>query len=187
VALHRTLGTTAPAAFARWQRRFEDAAPPAPPTPPSDPDAALVARGAELLEVPETAGWFLEPGDVQAEALELLQTSESRLVVSDQVKGERQEALITRVVERELSDAARPRWSRRLLEQAVVFDATERTALADVARAAAGALVVDDTHLAGQPFARALARRALEVAGEVATGRLSAADVTRKPMVATRA
>ncbi|HEV8141449.1 MAG TPA: hypothetical protein VGQ77_01225 [Methylomirabilota bacterium] len=181
-ALHRALGRTTPPAFARWQRRFDDVIP-TPPVAPSEPDPGLVARGAELLDVPETAGWFLEPGDVQSEALELLQAHESRLVVSDQVKGEREEALITRVVERELHSDVRQRWARRLLEQAVVFDATARATLGELARAAAGALA-GNADVTSQPFPRALARRALEVAGEVATGRLAAADVTRKPSVA---
>jgi hypothetical protein len=88
------------------------------------------------------------------------------------------------VVEREIDDAARQRWARRLLEQAVVFDATERATLAEIARAVAGGLIGAATGVATQPFARALARRALEIAGEVATGRLAAADVTRKPIVA---
>jgi hypothetical protein len=187
LALHDTLGTTAPAGFARWRSRFDDATIPAPPVAPSEPDGALVARGAELLDLPESAGWFLEPSDVQSEALELLQAQESRLVVSDQVKGERAEALVTRVIEREMQDAARQRWSRRLLEQAVVLDATDRAAMGDLARAAAGALVGANTDVTAQPFARALARRALEIAGEVATGRLAAADVSRKPNPAASA
>jgi len=166
--------------------RFAGAAIPTPPVAPPEPDAVLVARGAELLEQPEMAGWFLEPADVQGEALELLQTSESRLVVSDQVKNERAEALVTRAVERELTAAGRQRWARRLLDQAVVLDATERAELAQIARAVAGALG-GDGDLTVQPFARALARRALDVAGEVATGRLSAADVTRKPSGAASA
>ncbi len=66
-----------------------------------------------------------------------------------------------------------------------VFEATDRAEPAAIARAVAGALdragdVVD------QPFVRALARRALEVAGEVATGRLSAATATRKPTPSER-
>jgi hypothetical protein len=184
LALHRTLGTAPPAAFSRWQRYF-DVEVPVPAAPPDDPDPALVARGAELLDAPEMAGWFLEPTDVQAEALELLQTQGSALVVSDQVKGERAEALVTRAAERELDDVARRRWARRLLEAAVVFEATERAELAAVARATAGALVQTGVEVAAQPFARALARRALEVAGEVATGRLPAATATRKPHSAT--
>jgi hypothetical protein len=187
VAIHQAAGTPPPAGFARWARRFEGATPRPAPVAPDDPDQALVARGAEVLDVPENAGWFLEPADVQADALELLQAQESRLVVSDQVKGEREDALITRVVERELSAPVRERWARRLLEQAMVFDATARAPLAEVARAAAGALVHRGEAVTSQPFARALARRALDVAGEVATGRLAAADVTRTPSPGARA
>ena len=182
LALHQALGTSPPPTFARWQQRFEGAALPPPLVPPAEPNAEMVARGAELLDAPETAGWFLEPADVQAEALELLQSTESQLVVADQIKGEYRDALVTRVVERELGEDARRRWAHRLLEMAVVFDATAREHLAAVARAAAGALIDAETTIAAQPFARALAARALEVASEVATGRLSAADVTRKPL-----
>ena len=185
LALHRTLGTSPPSGFARWQRHFDAGVPPVPPVAPSEPDAALVARGAEVLDAPEMAGWFIEPTDVQAEAVELMQTQESRLVVSDQVKGEREEALVTRVAERELGAEARARWARRLLESAEVFDATERPEHGAIARAAAGALV-HGSDVASQPFARALARRALEVAGEVATGRLPLATATRKPTTVNR-
>ncbi len=185
LALHGTLATSPPPGFARWQRRFDAEVPP-PPVVPADADPALVARGAALLDLPEMVGWFLEPTEVQAEAVELLQAQESRLVVSDRVKGEREEALTTRVVERELGDGARARWARRLLEMAGVFEATERAQSADVARAVAGALV-HQGNVISQPFARALARRALEVAGEVATGRLPASTATRKPTAVTSA
>jgi hypothetical protein len=50
-----------------------------------------------------------------------------------------------------------------------------------VAGAAAAALADDSRPIAGQPFARGLAQRALELAGEVALGKISAADVSRKP------
>src|SRR5205085_2913526 len=91
LALHASLGTSPPAGFARWQKHFEGVTPAAPPVAPADPDQALVARGAELLDAPEMVGWFLEPTDVQTEALELLQTDESKLVVSDEAKAERAE------------------------------------------------------------------------------------------------
>jgi hypothetical protein len=182
LALHRTLGTSPPPTFERWLRRFEGVAFPPPLVPPAEPDAEMVARGAALLDEPEMAGWFIEPSDVQSEALEILQAQESKLVVTDQIKGEREDTLVTTVVERELGEDARRRWAQRLLGMAAVFDATGREPLAAVARAAAGALVNAEPAIAAQPFARALARRALEVAGEVATGRLSAADVTRKPL-----
>ncbi|MBI2205609.1 MAG: hypothetical protein HYU41_17320 [Candidatus Rokubacteria bacterium] len=186
LALHRTLGTSPPAAFDRWRPRFEHVAPAAPPAPPAAVDAALVERAAELLELPEMAGWFLEPEAVGGDAVELLQARESRLVVSEQIKAEREEALITRIVERDLDPAGRALWSRRLLEMALVFrvlGAAEQAALAD---AAAGALGDVTRDVGSQPFARALARRALEVAGEVALGRMSASEVTRRPGPVTR-
>ncbi|PYN54621.1 MAG: hypothetical protein DMD92_18305 [Candidatus Rokuibacteriota bacterium] len=187
LALHRDNGTTPPPAFARWRRLFEDVRVPAPPPAPAPVDASRVARGAELLDLPETAGWFLDPEPVQADALELLEARQSRLVVSDQIKAERQAAIVDRVVERELTPAARRLWARRLAEMAWVFEATGRPELGAIARAAAGALADPDAEARHQPFARGLAQRALELAGEVASGRISAADVSRKIAPSSRA
>jgi hypothetical protein len=187
LALHRALGTTPPVAFDRWRPRFEAMSPLPPPAAPAAPDPALVDRGAELLELPEMAGWFLDPEAVGGDAVELLQMRESRLVVSDQIKAEREEAVATRVVERDLDPATRAVWVRRLLEMARVFRSLGRAADADLADAAAGGLADPARDPAQQPFARALGRRALEIAGEVALGRLSAADVSRKPGPVTRA
>jgi hypothetical protein len=185
LALHRDNGTTPPPAFARWRLLFEDAPVPAPP--PAPVDASRVERGAELLELPETAGWFLDPESVQADALELLEARQSRLVVSDQIKAERQAAIVERVVERELTPTARRLWARRLAEMAWIFEATSRPELGAIARAAAGALADPDAEARRQPFARALAQRALELAGEVTSGRISAADVSRKIAPSSRA
>jgi hypothetical protein len=173
VAAHHARQTAPPAAFQRWERFFAPAE--APPLP------ALVERGAELLELPELAGWFIEPARVQSEALEMLQARESTLVVSEQIKTERDEALLARVVDRELDPAARRRWARRLLDMAFVFRATGRPEPAALAEAGAAALADERREARQQPFARALAQRALEIAGEVALGRVSAAEVSRKP------
>ena len=179
LAVHQARGTTPPAGFARWERRFTPAEP--GPLPAREADPARVAQAPALLELPEMAGWFLEPETVQADALELLQARDSQLVVSEQVKAEREEALVTRVVERELDAAARRRWARRLDAMVFVFEATGRPEQAAMAGAAAAALADDSRPIASQPFARALAQRALELAGEVALGKISAADVSRKP------
>jgi hypothetical protein len=152
LALHQALGIKVPGKFARWHRLFDGIAPPAAPEPPAQPDGALVARGGELLEEPEMAGWFFEPADAE----------------------------LTEIAERELGDDARRRWTRRLMEQAVVFDATGRAPTAALARAVAGSLAKPGA--ATEPFAHALAKRAVEVAKEVAAGRVSAADATRAPM-----
>jgi len=180
LALHRERGTTPPATFGRWQPFFADAAPAgSPPLAPADP--ALADRSVELLGLPEMAGWFLDPETVQSDALEVQEARESRLVVSDQIKAERQEAILARVIEREFTPEARRRWGRRFAEMAWIFAATDRGEHAAIAAAAAAAFTGEQTSLVHHPLARALAQRALELAGEVAAGRLRAADVSRKP------
>jgi hypothetical protein len=180
LALHRASGTAPPPAFERWRPLVADAAPPPPPAP-GESDSRLVERTGMLLELPELAGWFLEPEAVQSDALDLLQARESRLVVSDQLKAERETAIVTRVVERELGPLARRLWARRLLEMAHVFTAADRDEHARLAKAAADGLLDETRDVAHHPFARGLASRALEVAGEVSAGRLKAADVSRRP------
>ena len=181
LAVHRARGTAPPAAFARWERLFTAAAAAPSAAPAADPDSELVERARSLLELPELAGWFLDPEAVQTDALDLLQTRESKLIVSDQVKTEREEAVVTRVIDRELGPDARRRWARRLVDMAFIFRATDRPEPAAVAEAAAAALADDGREARHQPFARALAQRGLDVAAEVALGRVSAAEVSRKP------
>ena len=200
LALHVRLGTSPPAAFERWKSVFENATPTADMgrggggghfgaphvqhdaqggNRPADP--ALLERTAELLGLPELASWFVDPESVQSDSLALLEARASRLVISDQIKAEREAAIVARIVERELGPDARRRWARRLDEMAFVFDATGRPEPATIARAAAAALADESRDVTRQAFATGLARRALEIAGEVAAGRLRAADVSRKP------
>ena len=180
LALHRAQGTAPPDAFARWSRLFDGADLPAPPALPAA-DPALVERSAALTELPEMAGWFLDPDAVQSDALEVQEARESRLVVSDQIKAERQETILGRVIEREFTPEARRRWSRRFAEMAWIFNATNRSEQAAIAAAASAGFADSQSVLSHHPLARALAQRALELAGEVAAGRLRAADVSRKP------
>ena len=194
LALHGSLGTSPPAAFERWKSVFESArglsvgaggprdGPPDPPTAGSPRvDLTLAERAPELLALPELASWFIDPESVQSDSLALLEARESRLVVSDQIKAEREASIVTRIVERELGPDGRRRWARRLDEMAFVFDATGRPEPGAIARAAAAALADESRDVTRQAFATGLARRALEIAGEVAAGRLRAADVSRKP------
>src|SRR5262249_61139906 len=103
------------------------------------------------------------------------------LAGSERMKAEREAPSVDRIVERELIPDVRRRWARRLDDRAYVFDATARPEPAAIARAAAAALADEGRDVTRQPFATGLARRALEIAGEVAAGRLHAADVSRKP------
>jgi hypothetical protein len=104
-------------------------------------------------------------------------------VVTDQIRAEREAALVGRVLERELTAEVRRRWARRLSEMALVFAAERRDEHAALARAAAAGLFDEARDVGRHPLARGLASRALEVAGEIALGRLSAAEASRKPAV----
>src|SRR2546426_8852632 len=145
-----------PAAFARWQPFFTEVAAPEP-LAGSVADPALLARSAELLGLPEMAGWFLDPEAVQSDALEVQETRESRLVVSDQIKAERQEAILARVIEREFTPEARRRWGRRLAEVAWIFAATDRRGQAAIAAAASTGFAHSQDRLPDHPLPRALA------------------------------
>lgn len=181
LALHAQKLTSPPAAFAPWRALFASAPAAEMPALVASPDGALLERSATLLDRPELAGWFLDPESVQSDAVELLQTRESRLVLSDQLKAEREAAIVDRVIERELDEPARRLWARRLAEMALVLDGADAPDPAALARAVAAALVSTDFEPRRLPFVRALAARALEIAGEVTLGRLSAAEVSRRP------
>jgi hypothetical protein len=180
LAIHAAKGTSPPAAFARWRPLFEGAPPPPPLDLPAAPDPGLVEHSVALLDLPEMAGWFLDPATVQTDAVEMLESRESRLVVSDQIRSEREQAIVSRVLERELTPDARRRWGRRLGEMALIFAATDRPEPAGLAGAAAASLLDDAREPHRHPLARALARRALEVAAEVALGRLKLSDVSAR-------
>ena len=187
LALHARLGTEPPAEFSRWRPFFADARHPASPGTPAEPeppqtdDPMLLDHSRELLDLPEHASWFLDPGDLHSAALELLQARESRLVLSDQQKAEREAALVERVVDAAFTPEARRLWARRLTEMAWIFDATGREREGRVCRATARALEDLERFPRHLPFARGLAERGLAFASEVALGRVSAAQVSRVP------
>ena len=204
LALHERLGTVPPPEFARWRRLFA-AAPPLPvdlrpklgeaqpkasrantteklPADMPSPDAAtFLGHSATLLDLPELMGWFIDPGRVQHEALALLQVRESRLVVSDRIKAEREASIVDGVVEAQFPDAARHRWAARLREMAEIFRMTGRLEPAAMAEQTAAALADVGRPATSIPFARALAARGIEMASEVALGRTRLADVSRAP------
>jgi len=181
LALHARLGTEPPAEFARWRPFFADARPPAEPEPPQIDDPTLLDHSRELLDLPEQASWFLDPGDLQSAALELLQARESRLVLSDEQKAERETAIVERVVDQAFTPEARRLWAGRLMEMAWIFDATGREREGRVCRATSHALEDLERSPRHLPFARGLAERGLAFASEVALGRVSAAQVSRVP------
>jgi len=205
LTLHGRLGTVPPPEFARWRKAFSSStvsrlsdpssagAQGWPPHSPSggqpvsgqrfasDVDAAVLEQSAALLELPELGGWFLDPARVATEALALLQARESRLVVSDQIRAEREAAILDGVIEAHFPAAARLRWAGRLREMADIFAMTGRAEAATLARQAAAALADTDRAAAAIPFVRALAARGLEMAAEVALGRARLDEVSRAP------
>ena len=188
LALHERLGTVPPPEFARWKKLFGEVQPKASRAdtketfPAATPhDLTLLERSPTLLELPELMGWFVDPARVQHEALALLQTRESRLVVSEQIKAEREVSIVDGVIEAQLPPAARQRWAGRLREMADIFTMTGRGEAAAIAGATAAALADLERPATGIPFARALAARGLEMAAEVALGRARLDDVSRAP------
>jgi hypothetical protein len=184
----RATGAAVPVELDRWIERLgTPVAEPAPiharlPAMAAE-DPTLLERSASLLALPELAGWFLDPDSVSSESVEWLQARESRLVVSEQIKAERLTALVDRIIETRFDAPARRLWQGRLEEQAYVLLALGRATEAAIAVAVARALANGEDTLRRIPFLRALVERSLEIAGEVATGRLSAAAASRAPRV----
>ena len=202
LALHEQLGTVAPPEFARWRKSFagssavssllSSSAAGAQRWPPHSPSGGqpsggqpstgeLVEGSAGLLELAELGGWFLDPARVATEALALLQARESRLVVSEQIKAERETAILDGAIEANFPAGARQRWAGRLREMADIFGMTGRGNAAATARAVADALADAARPATAIPFVRALAGRGLEMAAEVALGRARLDDVSRAP------
>jgi hypothetical protein len=186
LARHERLGTVPPPEFARWRKLFGPARPREDHAATAPGNPALVERSATLLELPELMGWFVDPARVQHDALALLQTRESRLLVSEQVKAEREASIIDGVIEAELAPAARQRWAGRLRDMADIFAMTGRGEAAAIAASTAAALADVERPAAAIPFARALAARGVEMATEVALGRARLDDVSRAPARRTR-
>jgi hypothetical protein len=179
-------GAAVPADLGQWIARLGTPAPEPAPIharlpPAATEDPARLAGSASLLALPELTGWFLDPASVASESLEWLQARESRLVISEQIKAERLAALVDRIIETRFDAATRDRWQGRLEDQAYVLLALGRVPDAAGAVAVARALADPDGDVRRIPFLRALVERSLEVAGEVATGRLSAETASRAP------
>lgn len=140
---------------------------PAPRDPPlaarvlgtADDPAALVARGAELLDVPEFATWRLERATVAAYLEEIAAARDSPLVLSRPQQEERVRSVVARALRELFAGGAGDAYRRRLEEMAYYLQATARRDLAEVALATAGALAASTAGGDGVPFVEELARR----------------------------
>ena len=187
LALHARIGTEPPPEFSRWRPLFTpEASSPEAVISAGEVDPSLLDRSAELVESNELAGWFVDPEEIQEDALALLQARESRLVVSDQIKAERETAIVDAVIDKHFTGDARRRWARRLAEMALIFRSTGREDTARLAVSAAAALADDERAARHIPLVRALSMRGLEMAAEVALGRVKLAEVSRAPVRKTR-
>jgi hypothetical protein len=191
ILLHEGQGTEPPPEFTRWRRFFAPAVADGHGDEPiatgADLDPALLDRSVELLELPEFGGWFVDPSQIHEETLALLQLRESRLVVSDQIKAEREATIVDSVIDKQFEAEARRRWARRLIEMALVFRSTGYEERARQAEATGRALADEARAPRHLPFVRTLAMRGLTMGAEVALGRAKLADVTRTPARKTRA
>ncbi len=177
---HARAGTAPPADVERWRPMLAGQADDAVPAE-AEADPALVDRSAELLERPELAGWFVDPGLVHEDAVQLLGARESRLVLSEQVKAEREAAIVDAVIERLFDEPGRQRWAGRLVETGRVLRLAGRPDPVPLMEATAAALRDAGRPARAIPFVRALASRGLELAAEVALGRARLAEVSRAP------
>jgi hypothetical protein len=184
LGLHARQGTEPTAEFSRWRPLFgspEAVEADEAPAAPAEVNGAMLERSPELLDLPELLGWFVDPASTHEDALALLQARESRLVVSDQIKAERESAIVDSVIDKLFTADARRRWSRRLREMALIFRATERHEPAELAESTAAALADLGREARTIPLVRGLALRGLTMGAEVALGRVKLADVSRAP------
>lgn len=144
-------------------------------------DPTLLDHSGELLQQRELAGWFLEPGEVMEHALELMQAKESRLVITESAKEERQVSILNRAIDERVTLRLRGLLARRLEEMAWIFWQTARQREARVAVATSLALADAGREARYIPFLRAMGERSLEVATEIIEGHLKAEDVSLAP------
>jgi len=182
LAIHDAMNTPPPAAFSRWRPLLTRPASASSMIETGDShDAALLDHSAELLDLPELGGWFVDPEAVRSEGLELLEARESRLVVNDQIKAEREAAIVDRAIDRIFTEEPRRLWAKRLSVMAWFFRETRREREAALAQATAHALDDPDKAPRHLPFVRQLVRRGLDLASEVVLGRVKREDVSRSP------
>ena len=121
------------------------------------------ARAADLLELPELAGWTLPESVLQTYADALAEVEGSKIVVSEAMQRERVDRVLESAMQEVLGEESRAIMRLRLEETAFYFLQTERRLEALWALAAAESLLDDNPdRLRLNPFAGALLERSLE-------------------------
>ena len=120
-------------------------------------------HAADLLELPELAGWTLPESVVQTYADALAEIDESKIVVSEAMQRERVDRVFEDAMQEVLGEESRAIMRLRLEEMAYYFLQTDRRLEALWALAAAESLLDDNPdRLRLNPFAGALLERSLE-------------------------
>jgi hypothetical protein len=120
-------------------------------------------HAADLLALPEFAGWTLPAPIIQKYADQLQEMEESQIIVSPALRKERQAEIYARATEEALGERSRWLMRLRLEEMAYYLWQTERRREALWAVAAAQSLQDDNPErLRRNPFAGALLERSIE-------------------------
>jgi hypothetical protein len=126
---------------------------------------ALLKESSDLLSLPEFSRWFFDLDSVATYALELLEARQSRIILSDWARQEREARIIGKAVEGLFSDNYPGLFKRRLEEMAYILWKTDRRQ--EAKKALAAALVLgegSDRSLGEHPLISAMVLRSLNLA-----------------------
>ena len=176
--LNRESGFTIPQEFQIYQRAIDEPAPPFEralvyqeiPATEVALNPELLEESPALLEEPELKGWFFGFDEVRGHALDLLQARQSQIVLSEQLKEEREQRIVASALRDVLTPAVQSGLRRRLEETAYIFLRTDRPRQARLALAAAQRLAEGATSL--HPLLQAMMLTSLGLASEVETAQL---------------
>lgn len=132
-----------------------------------------------LLQEPELEGWLFDYEAVKRYAGELRQAQESRIILTDELKAERERQIIASAIRDVMTPPLQRGLRRRLEETAYIFLRTGRRHQATLTVAAARRL--EEGAITIHPFLHALMRRSLELAIQAEAGQLPIELLRRNP------
>jgi hypothetical protein len=185
LALNQESGQAVPRAYQTYERAVEEPTLPFEqaliydeiPAAEVNLSPELLEASPELLSEPELRGWMFNFDDVRGFALDLLQARQSQIVLSEQLKAERQQRIVANAIRDVVTPAMQHGFRRRLEETAYLFLQSDRLRQARLALAAAQRLAEGASTL--HPLLQALMLASLEIASEVETGQIPIESVRR--------
>ncbi len=128
----------------------------------------LLARSAELLDLPEFGGWIPDPDTIRAIDEKIKEVESSRLTINDQQRIDQVQRAIDGGVTTLLDDEEkRRRYHERLLENAVYLQRTGREEQARPAAAAAWQIVAEGFEPADSRFFDRMVKKLFRSAEEI--------------------